>query len=58
MVSTVEARSISALTDLAANPPLDPGRPLQGYFGPLTLYIARVPGSRGELSCAELRTAC
>ena len=47
MAVTVEAKSLSALTALAANPPADPGFLSGGSIEPLTLYIARVPGSRG-----------
>ena len=48
MAPAVEARSLAALTSLAADPPLslrDSSYPIQE---PLVLYIARVPGSRGQ----------
>ncbi|SLM40184.1 hypothetical protein LPUS_10906 [Lasallia pustulata] len=46
MAFPVEARSLSALTNLAANPPRYPRNPTQNVQEPLVLYIARVPGSR------------
>src|SRR5215472_4892448 len=46
MAPTVEADSLSAITSLASNPPLDPNLPVTRHE-PLVLYIARVPGSRG-----------
>ena len=42
----VEATSLLAVTQLAANPPPNPHSPIQAGTQPLTLYIARVPGSR------------
>ncbi|KAJ9270682.1 hypothetical protein DTO271D3_4871 [Paecilomyces variotii] len=42
----VEARSLAAITALAANPPAYPRNPTQESLGPLVLYILRVPGSR------------
>lgn len=42
----VEARSLSTLTTLAANPPQYPRNPTHGSHEPLVLYIARVPGSK------------
>ncbi|KAF2213694.1 hypothetical protein CERZMDRAFT_96520 [Cercospora zeae-maydis SCOH1-5] len=42
----VEATSLSALTDIAANPPLQLGHKQDIPQLPLVLYIARVPGSR------------
>ena len=49
MASAVEARSLSALTNLAANPPKYPLNPTQKVQEPLVLYIARVPGSQGTM---------
>jgi len=46
MAPTIEADSLSDLTSLASNPPLDPNLPVTRHE-PLVLYIARVPGSRG-----------
>ena len=46
MGSTVEANSLSTVTDIASNPPSHPNAPLETPQLPLTLYIARVPGSR------------
>jgi len=43
----VEARSLSSITALAANPPAYPRNPTQTPLEPLVLYIVRVPGSRG-----------
>jgi len=48
MSPVVEARSLSSLTTLAANPPRYPRNPTQEIQEPLVLYIARVPGSRGK----------
>lgn len=45
MTSLVEATSLSTVNELAANPPNSPAPPPLGTQ-PLTLYIARVPGSR------------
>ena len=47
MAAAVEARSLSSLTNLAANPPKYPRNPSQRPQDPLVLYIARVPGSQG-----------
>lgn len=44
----VEARSLSSITTVAANPPAYPRNPTQQKLDPLTLYIVRVPGSKGE----------
>ncbi|KIW05603.1 uncharacterized protein PV09_03474 [Verruconis gallopava] len=41
--TAIEAKSLSTLTTLAANPPL---RPQRVDLEPLVLYIARVPGSK------------
>jgi hypothetical protein len=43
--SVVEATSLQTVNELAANPPNSPSPPRSG-LQPLTLYIARVPGSR------------
>lgn len=48
MAPAVEARSLSSITTLAANPPLYPRNPTQEIQQPLVLYIARVPGSKGD----------
>ncbi|KAF4625968.1 hypothetical protein G7Y89_g12194 [Cudoniella acicularis] len=42
----VEANSLSEITQLASNPPKYPRNPTERKRNPLTLYIARVPGSR------------
>ncbi|KAK8040274.1 oxidoreductase-like protein [Apiospora marii] len=42
----VEARSLTALNALAANPPQYPVKPNEARQDPLTLYISRVPGTR------------
>ena len=42
----IEATSLQAVTQLAANPPLDPTGRLPPNTPALVLYIARVPGSR------------
>ncbi|KAL6707554.1 hypothetical protein ACN47E_003903 [Coniothyrium glycines] len=42
----IEARSLSLLTALAANPPAYPRNPTHVKHDPLVLYIARVPGSK------------
>lgn len=43
----IEAKSLSSLTALAANPPAYPRNPTHVKHDPLVLYIARVPGSKG-----------
>src|SRR5947209_7716040 len=43
----IEARSLSSLTNLFANPPQYPRNPTHSLLEPLVLYIVRVPGSRG-----------
>jgi hypothetical protein len=48
MASYVEAYSLSDITQLASNPPKYPRNPTEQKRQPLTLYIARVPGSKGE----------
>lgn len=52
MARAVQAGSLATVIDLADNPPerLHYGL-LQDVQQPLTLYIARVPGSRGEPFC-------
>lgn len=47
MTSAVEAKSLSALTILASNPPRYPRNPTHERHEPLVLYIERVPGSKG-----------
>ncbi|KAH6682901.1 hypothetical protein B0J14DRAFT_133948 [Halenospora varia] len=42
----IQANSLSDITQLAANPPKYPRNPTEAKRQPLTLYIARVPGSR------------
>ncbi|KAF4446182.1 hypothetical protein F53441_10158 [Fusarium austroafricanum] len=42
----MEARSLTALNNLAGNPPQYPINPAQERQDPLTLYISRVPGTR------------
>ncbi|KAF1916100.1 hypothetical protein BDU57DRAFT_216757 [Ampelomyces quisqualis] len=42
----IEAKSLSSLTALAANPPAYPRNPTHVRNEPLVLYIARVPGSK------------
>ncbi|KAK2594479.1 hypothetical protein QQS21_007826 [Conoideocrella luteorostrata] len=42
----MEARSLTALNELAANPPQYPEKPTDEKQEPLTLYISRVPGTR------------
>lgn len=42
----MEARSLTALNNLAGNPPQYPINPAQEKQDPLTLYISRVPGTR------------
>ncbi|KAI8630784.1 hypothetical protein F5Y19DRAFT_33731 [Xylariaceae sp. FL1651] len=46
MTEYVEARSLAALNQLAANPPQYPKKPTEARQDPLTLYISRVPGTR------------
>ncbi|KAI1368863.1 hypothetical protein F5Y08DRAFT_294048 [Xylaria arbuscula] len=46
MSEHVEARSLAALNQLAANPPQYPTRPNEARQEPLTLYISRVPGTQ------------
>ncbi|CAM1503601.1 Fc.00g011920.m01.CDS01 [Cosmosporella sp. VM-42] len=42
----MEARSLTSLNNLAANPPQYPINPAEEKQDPLTLYISRVPGTR------------
>ncbi|RYP04965.1 hypothetical protein DL764_004126 [Monosporascus ibericus] len=46
MAEHVEARSLTELNYLAANPPQYPTNPAEKRQDPLTLYISRVPGTR------------
>ncbi|MCJ1477136.1 hypothetical protein MMC13_005807 [Lambiella insularis] len=46
MAPLVVARSLAALTALAANPPHHPRNPISDIQEPLVLYIARIPGGR------------
>ncbi|KAI0102431.1 hypothetical protein GGR51DRAFT_527387 [Nemania sp. FL0031] len=46
MSEHVEARSLAALNQLAANPPRYPTKPNERKQDALTLYISRVPGTR------------
>ena len=49
MAPAVLAGSLASIIELADNPPERlPQRATQLVQQPLTLYIARVPGSRGE----------
>ncbi|EEY23716.1 conserved hypothetical protein [Verticillium alfalfae VaMs.102] len=51
----VEARSLASLNFLAANPPQYPVNPTEEKQDPLTLYISRVPGTRGEPASSARR---
>lgn len=44
----VEARSLSAVTAIASNPPAYPRNPTHEKLDQLILYVVRVPGSQGE----------
>jgi hypothetical protein len=46
MTQTVEASSLSAITEIASHPPAHPKATSDASIQPLVLYIARVPGSR------------
>ncbi|OLN96900.1 hypothetical protein CCHL11_08477 [Colletotrichum chlorophyti] len=46
MSAEIEARSLTSLNYLAANPPQYPHNPAGQRQDPLTLYISRVPGTR------------
>ena len=48
MTNYVEARSLASLNYLASNPPQYPKKPAEEKQDPLTLYISRVPGTRGR----------
>jgi hypothetical protein len=48
MAPHVEANSLSDITHLASNPPKYPRNPTEQKRQSLTLYVARVPGTRGE----------
>ncbi|KAK8205777.1 hypothetical protein IWZ01DRAFT_440051 [Phyllosticta capitalensis] len=48
MTGAIEAKSLSSLTTLASNPPRYPRNPTHEKHESVVLYIARVPGSRGE----------
>jgi hypothetical protein len=48
MVPNIEANSLSDITQIASNPPKYPRNPTENQRQPLTLYIARVPGSSGK----------
>lgn len=50
----MEARSLASLNYLAGNPPQYPFKPIEQKQEPLTLYISRVPGTRGEFSQTSL----
>lgn len=56
MALPLEASSLSSITQLAGNPPRYPRNPTEKKRESLVLYIARVPGSRGE--CPFLRWLC
>jgi hypothetical protein len=47
MAPHIEANSLSDITQLASNPPKYPRNPTEPRRASLTLYIARVPGSKG-----------
>lgn len=49
----MEAQSLSSLTTIAANPPVQLERFASGPVDPVVLYIARVPGSRGSQPFAK-----
>ncbi|KAL3706062.1 hypothetical protein TMatcc_007071 [Talaromyces marneffei ATCC 18224] len=44
--SPVEARSLSSITSIAANPPAYPRNPTQAKLDRVELYIVKVPGSK------------
>lgn len=54
----IEAKSLSSLTALASNPPAYPRNPTHARHEPLVLYIARVPGSKGEKIYLYVVPAC
>lgn len=47
MAPHIEANSLSDITQLASNPPKYPRNPTEPRRASLTLYVARVPGSKG-----------
>ena len=52
MAPAIQAGSLANVMKLADNPPNDPqDRTLLEVQQPLILYIARVPGSKGETHC-------
>ena len=54
MAPAIAAGSLSSVLQLAENPPLNPrDNALLEVQHPLVLYIARVPGSKGE--CPQLQ---
>ncbi|POS85423.1 hypothetical protein EPUL_003952 [Erysiphe pulchra] len=53
MTVTVEANSLSDITQIASNPPRYPRNPAEKPRRPLTLYIARVPGSKAIFNPKE-----
>jgi hypothetical protein len=55
MTSHIEARSLSAINFIAANPPQYPVNPTEERHADLVLYISRVPGTRGA---SEPRLTC
>lgn len=55
MVPAVEGTSLSSLTYLASEPPLNPNDARLRYAS-IVLYIARVPGSKGRQVQCFLRT--
>lgn len=58
MAGYVEARSMSDLKELADNPPQYPVNPTGIPRESLTLYISRVPGSRGTLVAEGWKRRC
>ena len=55
MAGHIEARSLSSLNHLAANPPQYPNNPAEEKHEPLVLYLSRVPGSRGSFPPFPIR---
>lgn len=56
MAPVVEAQSLSAVLELAADPPADYQFDAYESQEPIVLYIARIPGSMGQferVSCHE-----
>lgn len=59
MSTPVEAQSLSGLTNLFANPPQYPRNPTHRVHEPLSLYIVKVPGSKGRMqSAVDIGTGC